>query len=30
LRISPALHPPILPTQQDRLRSDTTRFSGVS
>jgi hypothetical protein len=30
LWIRPSLHQPILPTQQDRLRSDTTRFSGVS
>ena len=26
LRIRPSLHPPILPTRQDRLRSDTTVF----
>ena len=30
LRISPSLHPPILPTQPARTRTDTAGFSGPS
>jgi hypothetical protein len=30
LRISPSLHPPILPAGRDQLGSDTTPFSGQS